>query len=173
MNKKIDIIEDLNGRKIVMIQDIRFRGKRRIHWDEVEQYLKEYVGECYEIIETAEKVYIGADFPDEFSWSNDTKRLNGTLAKAKANATQGISELIQIASNKRFQENLKGKHSIDAKKGWYRYTVRFALPVYNRKGELKSSNYFRIELLIRHAKDGKLYLYDLVNIKKERSEQTA
>lgn len=173
MNKKIDIIEDLNGRKIVMIQDIRFRGKRRIHWDEVEQYLKEYVGECYEIIETAEKVYIGTDFPDEFSSSKDSERLKGTLAKAKANAVQGLPELIQIASNKRYQENLKKKHGADAKMGWYRYTVRFALPVYDRRGELKNSNYFRIELLIKHAKDGKLYLYDLVNIKKERSEHPA
>lgn len=166
MNKKIDIIEDLNGNKIVMIQDIRFRGKRKIKWDEVEQYLKEYVGECYEILETAEKVYIGPDFPDEFSGSEDTARLMGTLAKAKANAVQGLRELIVTAGNKRYQENQNEKHYQDAEKGWYRYTVRFALPVYDDNGELKSSNYFRIELLIRHANDGKLYLYDLVNIKK-------
>ena len=107
MDRKIDIIEDLDGRKIVMIQDIRFKGKRKIDWKEVEQYLKEYVGECYEIIENAEKVYIGPDFPDEFSWSNDTARLKGTLAKAKANAAQGIPELMQIATNERYQENRK------------------------------------------------------------------
>ena len=166
MEKKIDIIEDLNGNKIVMIQDIRFRGKRKIKWDEVEQFLKEYVGECYEIIETAEKVYIGPDFPDEYSSSDDTARLMGTLAKAKANAVQGIPALIRIADNKRYQENLNDKHNSDAEKGWYRYTVRFALPVYDNNGELQNSNYFRIELLIRHAKDGKMYLYDLVNIKK-------
>jgi len=169
MEKKIDIIEDLNGNKIVMIQDIRFRGKRKIKWDEVEQYLKEYVGECYEIIETAEKVYIGTDFPDEFAWSNDTKRLMGTLAKAKANAVQGIPALIKIADNKRYQENLNDKHNSDAEKGWYRCTVRFALPVYDDHGELQNSNYFRIQLLIRHANDGNLYLYDLVNIKKMKN----
>ena len=28
-------------------------------------------------------------------------------------------------------------------------------------------NIYRIEMLIRHASDGNLYLYDMVNIKKE------
>ncbi len=69
MDRKIDIIEDLDGRKIVMIQDIRFKGKRKIDWKEVEQYLKEYVGEYYEIAESSEQLYIGSDFPGEFSGS--------------------------------------------------------------------------------------------------------
>lgn len=172
MDRKIDIIEDLDGRKIVMIQDIRFKGKRKIDWKEVEQYLKEYVGECYEIIENAEKVYIGPDFPDEFSWSNDTARLKGTLAKAKANAAQGIPELIQIASNERYQENMKQKHKSDAENGWYRYTSWFVLPVYNDNEELQKYNVFRIEMLIRSAKDGKKYLYDMVNIKKKEERTT-
>ena len=55
----------------------------------------------------------------------------GANAKAKANATQGIPMLLQCATNKRWQENFKGKHNVDAKFGWYRFTTRFALPVYN------------------------------------------
>ena len=39
--------------------------------DKVEEYLKEYIGNHYEILETAEKVYIGVDFPDEFCHSQD------------------------------------------------------------------------------------------------------
>ena len=42
-------------------------------------------GQCYEIIETSEIIYIGSDFPDEFSHSNDTKKLKGANVKAKAN----------------------------------------------------------------------------------------
>ena len=38
---------DLDGKKIVVISDIRFKGKRNINWEEVEQYLKEYIGDCY------------------------------------------------------------------------------------------------------------------------------
>ena len=35
------------------------------------------------------------------------------------------------------------------------------------RGILKWFNIFRIEMLIRHATDGNLYLYDMVNIKKK------
>ena len=90
---------DLDGKKAVMINDIRFRGKRKIDWDDVEDYLKSYVGGVYEIEDTRDMIYIGKDLPDEFSGSKDTSRLRGTLAKAKANATQAIPELIQIAAN--------------------------------------------------------------------------
>ncbi len=171
MEPKINVFEDLDGKKIVMIHDIRFKGKRKINWKEVENYLKEYVGSCYEIAETAEKIYIGTNLPDEFSWSDDSKRLQGTLAKAKANAAQGIQQLIEVASNKRYQENMKEKHMKDAKNGWYRYTSNFALPVYDEDGNTLRYNVFRIEMLVRHSKDGKMYLYDMVNIKK-RTEQT-
>ena len=128
MDKKINVISDLEGNEIIIINDIRFKGKRRIDWE------------------------------------------NGTNAKAKANATQGIPMLIQCATNRRWQENYKSKHNVDAKFGWYRFTTRFALPVYNsNSGELERWNIFRIEMLIRHAADGNLYLYDMVNIKKETS----
>ena len=169
MERKISLIEELDGSKIVVIHDICFKGKRKIDWKEVESYLKKYVGQCYEIAEYAEKVFIGSDFPDEFGGSNDTARLKGTLAKAKANAAAGLPELIEIASNKRFQENLKEKHSSDAKEGWYRFTSNFALPVYDNLGLIERYNVFRIEMLIRCDQDGKLYLYDMVNIKKKET----
>lgn len=120
MDKKISVISDLDGKKIVVISDIRFKGKRNINWEEVEQYLKEYIGDCYEVVETSDQVYIGSDFPGELKGSEDTKRLYGANAKAKANATQGIPMLLQCATNKRWQENFKGKHNVDAKFGWYR-----------------------------------------------------
>ena len=82
----IDIITDEDGRKIVVITDIRFKGKRNIDWEDVENYLKEYVGKCYEVVETADQVFIGNDFPAELKGSEDTKRLCGANAKAKANA---------------------------------------------------------------------------------------
>ena len=55
------------------------------------------MGKYYEIAETSEKIYIGSDFPDEYTGSKDTKLLKARLAKAKANATVGIPELVQIA----------------------------------------------------------------------------
>ena len=155
MKKNVNIVTDPDGRKLVMINDICFRAKRREDWEEVEKYLKEYVGSYYEISETAEKIYIGSKFPNEFAGSEDTGRLRGTLAKAKANMTQGLPQIIEVASNCRFQENMKEKHHGDAKKGWYRYTSNFALPVYDEKGGLQRYNVFRIEMLVRHSQDGK------------------
>lgn len=167
MIRNVNIIDDLDGSKIVVINDIIFKGRQRIEWPEVEKYLKQFVGEHYDIIETDDMIYIGSDLPDEFTGSNYTKKLKGALAKAKANAAQGLPELIQIAAKKRFKENLKEKHDYNAKFGWYRYDSKFALPVYNENQELDRFNIFKVVLLIRHAHDGNLYLYDLVNIKKE------
>lgn len=163
----INIIRDEKDYSIVIINDIRFWGKQNIEWGAVEQYLREYVGKCYEILETSDRVYIGKEFPNEFKGSNDTKRLRGSNAKAKANASEKIPQLLEYATNKRWSENYKGKHNVDAHNGWYRYTSRFALPIYSNSGDLLRYNIFRIEMLIRHASDEKLYLYDMVNVKKE------
>ena len=71
------------------------------------------------------------------------------------------------AAGKKFTENYKEKHTIDAMYGWYRYESRFALPVFNEVGEIERYNVFNVIMVIRHAKDGKMYLYDIMNIKKE------
>lgn len=170
MRGNIDIFKDVDGNKIVVINDIRFKGRQNINWGEVETYLKEYVGEWYEIAETSDKVYIGKDFPDEYTGSKDTKKLKGANAKAKANATQGLSEIVQIAQNKTIAPNYEEKHEHDAKYGWYRYDTRFAIPIYDENGSVCRYNIFKARMLVRHAEDGKLYLYDLLRIKKETSK---
>ncbi len=74
-NRNIEIITDKDGKKLVVINDIRFKGKRKIDWDDVARYLKGYV------------------------------------AKAKANSATAIPELIQIATNPKWEENRKEKHN--------------------------------------------------------------
>lgn len=169
MNKSISIVTDLDGSKIVIINDIRFQSRRGIDWKKIEGYLKEYIGEYFEIMETSEKVYIGSDFPDEFSHSQDTKALKGANMKAKANLTFAIGELIQIATDKAEYPDYHGKHGSKAKYGWYRYNTRFGIPVYNENGDLERYNIFSTRMLVRCDEDGKLYLYDLVRTKKETS----
>lgn len=61
---------------------------------------------------------------------------------------------------------LKGS---DAKHGGYRYESRFALPVFGDNGEVTRYNVFHVAMILRHAEDGKKYLYDIMNIKKEMS----
>ena len=168
-DRKISVIEDLDGKKIVVINDIIFKGKRSINWDEVEEYLRRFVGESYIVAETADIIYIGTDLPDEYAHSEYTRILKGANAKAKANAIQGIPEMIEIAVKKSFSVNSKVKHKDDALYGWYRYESRFALPVYDELGEIERFNVFRVVMVIRHSRNGKLYLYDLLSIKKETS----
>lgn len=166
---RVNIVTDEHGKNIVVINDIRFKGKRSIDWDEVEKYLKEYVGKCFEISETSEKIYIGSDFPDEFAHSKDTKVLKGANAKAKANSSQVIGEMIQIATNRAQSPDYQSRHKNKAKYGWYRYDTRFALPIYDEEGELQRYNIFSVRMLVRHDKDGKMYLYDMLRTKKETS----
>lgn len=75
--------------------------------------------------------------------------------------------MIEIATSKTYENNKKNKHS---KHGWYRYDTRFALPVYSVNGDIERYNVFTARILIRHASSGKMYLYDVLEIKKETSE---
>ena len=106
---------------------------------------------------------------ETYSGSNYTKHIKGTIAKAKANAAQAIPEMIEIATSKTFEDNKKNKHSRHAKNGWYRYDTRFALPVFDSSGEIERYNIFQVVMIVRHAEDGKMYLYDMMDIKKETS----
>ena len=158
----------IDGNNIVVINDIRFKGKRSINWREVRAYLKEYVGDFYMVASTGDVIYIGADLPNEYSGSKYTHSLKGTNAKAKANATQGIPEMIEIALGKYYRENKESKHWRNARYGWYRYNSRFALPVY-KDDEIERYNIFHASLIVRYSEDNRMYLYDIIDIKKETS----
>ena len=168
-DRNVSVIRDTNGNNIVVINDIIFRGKQSIRWNDVEEYLSRYVGDFYTIADTSEIIYIGTDLPDEYAHSEYTNILKGANAKAKANAAQGIQELVETATGKQFVVNKKTKHQKDAKYGWYKYESRFALPVFNGDGEVERYNVFRAAMIIRHGEDDKKYLYDIINVKKETS----
>ena len=169
MDRNVEIITDNKGKKLVRINDIRFKGKRSVDWDDVKGYLEEYVGQFFQIASSEDIIYIGNKLPDEFTGSKYTRGLKGTAAKAKANAAQGIPELIEIATDKHFKENQGNKHQWNARYGWYRYNSRFALPVSSEDGIVERYNVFHASLLIRHDNNGKMYLYDVIDIKKETS----
>ena len=166
--RNVSVIQDIDGNNIVVINDIRFKGKRSINWREVRAYLKEYVGDFYMVASTGDVIYIGADLSNEYSGSKYTHSLKGTNAKAKANATQGIPEMIEIALGKYYRENKESKHWRNARYGWYRYNSRFALPVY-KDDEIERYNIFHASLIVRYSEDNRMYLYDIIDIKKETS----
>lgn len=133
--RNISIIQDVDGKNIVLINDIRFKSRRNIDWDEIEKILRQYIGEFYEIYQTAEKVYIGTDFPDEYAHSKYTKAIRGANEKAKANAITAIGELISIADNKIEYPDYEGRHGNKAKNGWYRYDTRFEIQSMMKAGK--------------------------------------
>ena len=44
--------------KTVFIHDIIFKGKKSVNWDDVEKYLKQYVGDIYTIDDSNDTVYM-------------------------------------------------------------------------------------------------------------------
>lgn len=105
----MEMILDESDNKVVMISDIIFTNKQNIDWNEVESYLKQYIGEIVVMAESRDVIYLGRNFPDEFTRSKYTRMIKGARAKAKANAAQGIREMLKAATNKTFRINHKKK----------------------------------------------------------------
>ena len=162
------VAKDVNDNKVVVIPQVIFKGKRTIPWDEVEQYLLRYVGKIFEVAETEDLIYVDRTFTDEYANSIYTKKLVGALPKVKANMSQGIPQMIEIATSKRWKEDFEHKHKKRTGKGWFQYNTRFALPVTTESGEIIEYNTFQAVLIVRYSSDEKLYLYDIQNIKKKR-----
>lgn len=167
MNRDVIIKKNLKGKKVAVINNIQFSGKRSINWNDVKESLKTFIGKSYRIEDTGDLIYIGNDFPNEYSGSVYTYKLKGAVAKAKANATQGLPEMIKISSGRHFRKNNSEKHCRNAAMGWYRYDSLFALPVYDENGKVERHNTFHASMLVRHDENGRMYLYDIIDIKKE------
>ena len=43
-SRNVNFIEDIDGLKIVLINDIRFKSRRKIDWNQIENILKEHIG---------------------------------------------------------------------------------------------------------------------------------
>ncbi|MCM1091936.1 MAG: hypothetical protein NC413_13925 [Muribaculum sp.] len=88
------------------------------------------------------------------------------MAKVKANIVQVLPQLIETAVNRRWSENKKDKHTNNAGKGWYRYDIYFCIPVQSENEQEVRWNFYVATMLVRINDQG-LYLYDIINIKKE------
>lgn len=125
--------------------------------------IAEDIGNFYPIIESGQKVYIGKDLPSEFTQSKYTRwlmRNRKKLLNVKNQTSQEIGEIIEIATNRRWEKNLKDKHNKDAKYGFYKYSTRFVI---SHKSNREA---YEATLVIRNDADGHKYLYDITDIKK-------
>lgn len=169
--KNIEVIKDYNDNNLVLIKEIVFKGKRRINWKEVKKYLKRYVGNFYKIEETSEIIFVGNKLISEYTGSNYTMSLKGGNAKAKANAATVIPELIKTGTKRSFKMNKKIKHSKNALYGWYKYNIKFGIPVI-QDNIISRYNIYTAIMLVNHAENGKKYLYDILDIKKRNEQLT-
>ena len=162
-------MENIEIRNIPVFENIIFTGKQNIPWKCVEKYLKSYVGLVVKVEEYQDKIVIAGNFPDEYTGSKYTKSLRGAVAKAKANAVQVIEPMIQYATNRRWTENKSKKHKKDASEGWYRYDTKFYIQVQSSNEFNRRLNLYSASIIVRMTLDG-LFLYDVINIKKEASK---
>lgn len=93
---------------VSVIEQVIFNNKQNIPWNDVEQYLKGYIGQTFVVREYQDYICIASDFPEEFSESKYTKSLRGVLAKVKANAAQIFDLMIKNAVNRRWMETSRG-----------------------------------------------------------------
>jgi hypothetical protein len=167
---KAKIFTDTAGNRVVVIADIIFLNKQNIKWKNVEKYSRQFIGKAVKVSDTGDVVQICNKFPSEYIGSNYTNNLRGAKAKAKANAIQGICEMVEIATDKTSRPNYKQKHRFEAAMGWYYYKTRFALPIYDTERKTDKYNVYSGCLVTHCNSYGKIHLYDLVDIKKEAGE---
>jgi len=161
---------------VVMLKDNIFDGKTGKPHEIISDFIADQIGNGYDISESGQKVYIGEDLPNEYTQSKYTKWIlknRSDLLKVKNQSAQNIKEIIEIATDRRWDKNTKAKHNVDAKYGFYKYTSRVALPVKDSNGNIVSSNVYDVELVIRNDADGKKYLYDIQNINKSVKQLTS
>ena len=150
-----------DGRNYVMVENAMTNAELKNH-QAIANYIAQHIGEVYTIIESGQRVYIGDDLPAEYTRSRYTQSIiKSQKSKAKNKAVSSLGEMIEIATNRRWEQT-KHAHNKDAAYGMYRYDTTFAFPVQGMQQAYKA---YDAELVIRNASDGKKYLYDIVAIK--------
>lgn len=160
-------LENVDGRIMPVIDT---KNDTR-NYNAAESYLKTLVNTEHPfttILRDAQPVYIGRDLPREYRGSEYTKTMFPEMRTVKMQAATNLDEMLLLAENGEWQENIKDKHRKDAANGWYRYNTEFAIPETNKKGEAYNTIYGGT-LLIRNDADGKSYLYDLLDIKEKKT----
>ncbi len=153
-----------------VIPEIDIRNDTR-DYGVAQQYLKTLISldnPFSTILYDAQPVYIGKDLPGEYRGSKYTQGMRANLRTVKMQAATNLDEMVLLASGGEWRKNVKEKHKVDAKNGWYRYKTEFAIPVLNAEKKLSHHVIYGGVLLIRNDADGKSYLYDLIDLEKKK-----
>lgn len=171
------ILTDNNGDFVIADNNILLNNPNNLPVHElIRKNIMSHVGEIHKVLAYGDEVYLGKDLPDEYTQSKYTKALLKhavSRLKAKNIISSNLGELIEIADNKTYSANSKQKHNKDAKNGWYKYDTRFAIEKQKGDGTNDGANIYTGTLVVKHADDNKMYLYDVTNIKKSSPSLTA
>ena len=61
------------------VPQIIFKNNQNISWNEVEQYLKKYIGKSFVVKEYGDVIYIAGEFPDDLRNRNIRKNFEADL----------------------------------------------------------------------------------------------
>ena len=56
MKRNSEVVQDDEGKRIVVIHNIQFIGRQNIDWYSVENYIRRYIGQFVEIMDTGDIV---------------------------------------------------------------------------------------------------------------------
>lgn len=160
-------IREIDGRVMPVIDTKNDTRKQNV----AQSYIKTLVNEenpFATILMDDQAVYVGKDLPGEYTRSEYTVQLRKAIRKVKMQAATNLDEMLLLAQNGEWRENVKDKHEVDAQNGWYRYETEFAVPVLNAKREIDHYIVYGATLLIRNDADGRSYLYDMLDLAEKK-----
>lgn len=168
------VYRDAAGKVVPIIDATRFSGNQtrkntRAVFDAVRAELSALAesGETVIIEDNDREISFDDVFANEYTWSEDTKRLYTKRKALKANAAFNIKEIIRQAKYDFWEENKDPKKAAgkarDAARGIERYNLRFASP----DGDGTFTTYAG-RLVVRLSSDGNNYAYDLLNPRIEK-----
>ena len=80
MKRNSEVVQDDEGKRIVVIHNIPFKGRQNIDWDSVENYIRRYIGQFVEIMDTGDTVgkhgFQYRLFINDYFFSIDDRRYN-------------------------------------------------------------------------------------------------
>lgn len=121
-DKRFSLKRTSDGRKYVMVENTMTNAQLNDP-QAIADYIAQHIGEVYTIIESGQRVYIGDDLPAEYTRSRYTQSIiKSQKSKAKNKAVSNLGEMIEIATNRRWEQT-KHAHNKDAAYGMYRYDM--------------------------------------------------
>ena len=151
---------------MIDILKLYFTNKNKLNWKDVEVKIKNTSGSVFKNEKLSKDFNIDNKAIDELTHSRYNMKLKGRLRLVKANLLMYLEDVIKDMDNERWKEDLDSKHKNIAKNGWYRYDIYFKFPVRDEQGNYIDKQVYKATVIVRCAEDNKLYIYDIIDIKK-------